>query len=528
MQIALFAAFLACFASGCRRSETKRTPGATLAPPPVLASAAAQSPIPQNLASTQRRETLLQSLRKRILGHLEAKEDVERVVRQIRPLIDRAVNSADAQPVLQQMALAGNITLEEQKKRFAGWQEADVLLESGGREDVVSSAKAVGAAQWLAGTAQGVGLKVNVKESARLSALIADRAYSLAWGEYLSQPANAAKSAARPPDVDREKANLPALRAELEALRAKRREADERYDPEKAIAAQTRYLLKMNGRYPSPEWIFQAYHGGEGGVARTLKLYGGSPDFESLYFDLTPQTNLPAFLYLYGRSDDHRYYWWKICVAHDILDLFRRDPKAFQTEWESLLPGRSKAVLWRPSAHREAFSSLLAVQEAAKAGTLIPVASGKGLSISTEAGEAFLRPESAGLLRLVLNTYREYGGTAPLLLTGATLPQDLLLKRRAERLAKRPPKTAPRPLPPIKPAFVPQGDVAPADFDFLSTGFAFELKPPANATQRRILDYALSAWSDKDLLWHYKPKDSNGVVVVPSPRFRDALKKFAN
>ncbi len=425
------------------------------------------------------------------------------------------------------MAQEGNLSLEEQKKRWADWQEADVLLESGGREDAVSSAQAVGAAQWLAGTAQGVGLKANVKESRRLSALIAERSYQLKWDEFLAQPNRSVKAFNEPiANQRRAESELPELKAELASLRAKRREADERYDLAKAITAQTRYLLKLHGRYPSPQWIFQAYHGGEAGVSRTLKLYGGAPDFESLYFDLTPKTNLPAFLYLYGRSDDHRYYWWKICVAQEVLALFRRDKQAFQAEWEGLIPGRSKAVLWYPSAHHEALPAYLAVMDAVKAGKLAPIKPSENLLIAKEAGEAFLRPETAALLRLILQTYREYGGTSPALLTAATTPQDLLAERHKALSEKHPPKPILHLLPPANPAFNPVGDVAPADFDLLSTGLAFQIKPPANTTQRRILDFAMSVWSDKNLLWYYKSREANALVVIPNPRYRDALINF--
>ncbi|MCX6381531.1 MAG: hypothetical protein NT023_18980 [Armatimonadetes bacterium] len=500
--------------TGCRRSE-KPTPSAPVAASPAPLT---QEPLPHDLSLAQRRESLLQSLRKRVLGRLEAKEDVERVVRQVRPLIESAVNLPDVQSTLQQMAAEGGISLEEQKKRWADWQEADVLLESGGRSDAVSSAQAVGVAQWLAGTAQGVGLKVNVQESRRLSALITERNYRWAWGKLAGQPSSPSVSTPQ-----RAAEDLPGLKAELELLRAKRREADERYDPAKALTAQTRYLLKLHGRYPSPEWIFQAYHGGEGGVARTLKLYGGRPGFESLYFDLTPKTNLPAFLYLYGRSDDHRYYWWKICVAHEVLDLFRRDRQAFQAEWEGLLPGRSKAVLWYPTAHREALLTSFSVREAVRAGSLKPIQPSADIVFTGEVGEAFLRPEAGGLLYLLLQTYREYGGESPFLLTAAATPQDLLLERRKEFAAKHPPKPNLHPLPPSKPVFVPAGDVAPADFDYLSTGLAFQIKPPVNTTNRRTLDYALSVLSDKNLLWYYKSRETNTLLVIPNPRYRDAL-----
>src|SRR5205823_10079834 len=63
---------------------------------------------------------------------------------------------------------------------------------------------------------------------------------------------------------------------ELRLVEAKRRQVDERYDPAKAIASQTRYLVRMARRYGSLDWVFQAYHGGEGGVRNTVGYYLGA------------------------------------------------------------------------------------------------------------------------------------------------------------------------------------------------------------------------------------------------------------
>ena len=50
-------------------------------------------------------------------------------------------------------------------------------------------------------------------------------------------------------------------------LVAKRRKVDERYDPAKAIMAQTRYLVGLTRRYGGVDWALQAYHGGEAGAS---------------------------------------------------------------------------------------------------------------------------------------------------------------------------------------------------------------------------------------------------------------------
>src|SRR5262249_51787048 len=89
------------------------------------------------------------------------------------------------------------------------------------------------------------------------------------------EPVKPAAPKAAVPVITRDE--LIAKRAhEVRLLEAKRRQVDERYDPAKAIASQTRYLVRMARRYGSLDWVFQAYHGGEGGVRNTVSYYLGA------------------------------------------------------------------------------------------------------------------------------------------------------------------------------------------------------------------------------------------------------------
>jgi hypothetical protein len=55
-----------------------------------------------------------------------------------------------------------------------------------------------------------------------------------------------------------------------------------------------------------------------------------------------------AFDYLYGRSDDHRHYWWKLRAAGEAIAERRRDPDGFRRRWEAFLPGRFAEAAWYP------------------------------------------------------------------------------------------------------------------------------------------------------------------------------------
>ena len=351
-----------------------------------------QSPLPLQMSREELAERLQESLRKRVMGRLEALRDVERVVHQVGPIVREAVRQPQVQEVLGRMAAENGVTVEAMKARWVALQEADLLLEAGGSAEAVSPSQAVGVAQWLAGTAQGVGLKVNRKESRRLTEKIAQKHLRFAWLEYLVRP-DVKPNLPGAPSVTREQATeeLPALRGELERLREKRRNQDARYDPRQAIFAQTRYLLRLYDRFPGLDWLFQAYHGGEGGVTKTLRLYlqsawpgsaeaairfgnqGRSLGFEEVYFTATPRSHSAAFSYLYGRSDDHRHYWWKIKTAQEAIALYRHDPNAFRKQWEALLPGKSKAVLWYPNAVSDSLPDLAALQNALTTHRLVPI-----------------------------------------------------------------------------------------------------------------------------------------------------------
>lgn len=488
-------------------------------------------------------EMVQDSLRKRLMGRRDSLVKIERVVREVAPLVAEAARQPEAASAIGALARDEGITLAAARERWVRLQEADLLLESGGDPDAVSVSEAVGVAQWLAATARGNGLPVNVAASRRLTARIDALKLQIAWREYLLRPDADPRAPGAPPLRRAEAASqLPALRLERDRLRAERRRVDARYDPRRAIFAQTRYLARMYRRFPSLDWVYQAYHGGEAGAARTLRLYLGSRwpgsaaaairgrgrpplRFEDVYFTVTPRARPAAFDYLYGRSDDHRRYWWKLRVAAEAIALYRRDPARLRRTWEAYLPGRALEAAWYPAGPAEALPDLAALRSARRRGALIGVGAGPTLAPAKASEHAALRPASKGLLLLIAAVFRGAGGSETLLVGDMTLTQADV--DRAKRLAP-PPRKGPL-APPDPDARTLPGGGPPPDFDYHVTGRAFDIARPAAARQRKILDYALGYLEDRRICWRTEAEERGGGRrwhVVPNPRHDEALARI--
>jgi hypothetical protein len=338
---------------------------------------------------------------------------------------------------------------------------------------------------------------------------------------------------------------------ELRLLEAKRRQVDERYDPAKAIASQTRYLVRMARRYGTLDWVFQAYHGGEGGVRNTVSYYlgdrwrlYGSPEgairgvmlasrggaererapltFEDLYFKTTPLTEPAAFSYLYGRSDNHRYYWWKILAAERAIDLYRRDPAKFREQWSALRPGQRLEVVWYPHSKELNFHDVAALEQGYAAGQLVrwpASARSHGLVLDNVApldpANAYqykgLRPEALGALFRVADLYLANGGSsAPLRLYSLVQTE----RYRAQLNAVRPPSWMRHPM---EPEDVP--------IDLEPTGLCFDIARPAADWNRKVLEYALGWLADRNQIYWVEEREQGPARyhICPSPDFRRDL-----
>lgn len=469
-------------------------------------------------------------------------------MRDVAPIVAAAARQPQVQGAFRQMARDSGIAVEAARARWIRMQEADLLLESGGDPDALSVAEAVGVAQWLATTGRRNGLRVDLAGSRRLTQTIDALKRRIAWLEYLQLPQADTTLPGAPRGVGRAEAaaRIPELRARLEALRRKRQAIDARYDPHRAIFAQTRYLLRLYPRFPRADWLYQAYHGGEQGAARTLRMYlgrawpgstaaairrggpgGRALRFEDVYFNTTPRGRPDAFRYLYGRSDDHRYYWWKLRAAEETIARYRRDPAEFARQWEAFLPGRALEAAWYPDAPAEAVESRAELRAALAAGDLVPVTARPGLVVRTlPGGAAALRPEAKGALLLIAAVYRKAGGTEAIVAGDLTVTREGVARRRAqgEKVRKKEPA---RPLDPLLLGPLPGGGPA-LDFDFHATGLVFDLARPAKPQQRKVLEYALGWLRDRGILTWSVPRDyaARAYHVAPHPRHAAALSRI--
>ena len=549
----LFALTLA----GCRHAPSGlqngsgKTPPA--APPPVFAPVritVPQEPLPlAPRTREQRADALIQMLQKRVWGRRASLPDIRRVADDVGPLVREAAAQPAVQPLLAQIARDRGQSVDEARTEWIAWEEADLLLEAGGSVDDVSTAGATGVAQWMPNIAREQGLKVDLAASRQLTARISDLNWRLAWLAYLARPDAAPDAPGRPAFAPGDPAQTVALQTERDALRAQRQLVDQRYDPRLAVFAHARYLLRLYARFPAYDWIFQAYHGGEGGAKKELRLYlgrkpasfaqairtgqAGQPlGYEDVYFGVTPHAHAAAFAYLYGRGDDHRHYWWKLRSSRLALAAYRQNPNAFAIQWAALLPGRRTEAVWYPDAPAHSIADLN-VLRAANGRGLAPVASTPDLLVRAAPHDllnapayAVLQMPAKGALLLVVSAYRQAGGKTSLVAGDLTLTPAY----GAQVRALHPPRPSLLPVyPPDPAARALPGGGPPADFDYHTTGLAFDVLRPVTALDAETLDYALSRLEEQGIVAVTEARD-NGERrwhIVPNPRCADALARLA-
>jgi hypothetical protein len=178
--------------------------------------------------------------------------------------------------------------------------EAMVFLESAGRPEVAASDDlegAVGLTQILAGTGETLlGMRVDVGASERLTRRIRRV-------EERGEDARARR------------------------LRARRRAADERFDPLKSLEATGRYLTIALDRFGREDLAVVSYHMGIGNLEEVLAAYGEEDaSYARVFFDATPDTHPRTYRLLSALGDDSSTYLWRVYASREVMRLYREDP----------------------------------------------------------------------------------------------------------------------------------------------------------------------------------------------------------
>jgi len=262
--------------------------------------------------------------------------------------------------------------------------EGMVLLESAGRPDARASDDlegAVGLTQILAQTATGLlGMRVDVERSERLT-----RKLGRARG---------------PRQADR--------------IRAQRARVDERFDPDKALAATGRYLKLSMDELEREDLAVVSYHMGIGNLQQVLGAYGDDEaSFAQVFFDASPDRHPRAHRILTGLGDDSKTYLWRVLASTEVMRLYRDDYAELGRRAKLHGAAASGELVLHPPGRTAAYESREDVDAALDAGELRPVARGG------------LRPEAFALLAYIRRGVRTVSGTkAPLTVTRTIRPGD--------------------------------------------------------------------------------------------------------
>jgi Transglycosylase SLT domain len=260
--------------------------------------------------------------------------------------------------------------------------EGMVLLESAGRPDARASDDlqgAVGLTQILAETATGLlGMQVDVRRSERLTRRLAR--------------ARGPREAAR--------------------VRTERAQVDERFDPDKALAATGRYLKTAMDEFGREDLAVVSYHMGIGNLQQVLGAYGDEDaGYTQLYFDASPEREPRAYRLLAGLGDDSKTYYWRVLASREVMRLYRDEPVKLRRLARLQVAAPSGELVLQPPTRTDRVESDEDIDSALGDGALRPV------------GRGALRPEAYALLAYIRQGVRNISGVkAPLKVTRTVRP----------------------------------------------------------------------------------------------------------
>ncbi len=357
--------------------------------------------------------------------------------------------------------------------------EAIVMLESGGRPDVIAGsdpADAAGLTQILAGTATDfLGMHVDLARSRLLTARIA-----------------AAQNRGD--------------RAASARLLAQRRRIDARFDPAQALAGTVRYLSTARATLGRDDLAVVSYHMGIGNLENVLRSFAGAAagapirdvvsrnglTWPEVYFDSSPLEHPAAEQLLAGFGDDSQTYYWRVLAAEQIMRLYRTDPQQLEALAYLHTRGPSAAEVLHPEPTTQRFLTPAAVMLARSGGLLQPLPNDPAalhfrvgpqlgalapLLGATPALYRALRPEALALLvYLAARVHAIAGSATPLTVTSAVGDEAY------DRLR-------------------PGGDPAGGGYSLDTTGYSFDvLRRYGSAAEAAAFQYELDRLQALDLI----------------------------
>jgi soluble lytic murein transglycosylase-like protein len=365
--------------------------------------------------------------------------------------------------------------------------EGIVFLESGGLPGAIADPKdlasAAGLTQILAQTATDLlGLKVDVEASARLTRGIA----------------RGRKVAAR---------------------ERRRRQVDERFDPDKALAATVRYLRLAKQELGGDELPVVSYHMGIGNLQTALARYDEGDDvpYAQLFFGTSPVDHSKAYAFLSTLGDDSSTYLWRVRAAQAIMAGHRADPAGLMVTAELQTHKNSAEEVLHPEGSVPEFKDPFALGRAQASGELTRLdaeqLSRHGLVIAPGMGELArklhqsrrlyraLRPEALAVLLYLGAAAQGISRAAPLVVTSTIRdrPYQRLLTRSNIQATKA--------------------------YSLHTTGFTFDIaRQYASPAQARAFQYALDRLTALNIIaWVREPGAIHVTVSAEVPELLPLL-----
>jgi soluble lytic murein transglycosylase-like protein len=344
--------------------------------------------------------------------------------------------------------------------------EAMMFLESAGRPNVMADgtpASATGLMQIIPSTATALlGMRVDLARSLEINRELALQR--------------------RRAEISRKAKKRRAAREEVRRLLRERPLVDERFDPEKSLAAAVKYLTIARRRFGREDLAIASYHMGIGNLRTVIDTYASrrTPSWPQLYYDSSPTRHRRTWEILNSLGDDSRHYLFKVLASREIMRLAREDPDELRRQIELQTAKGSAEEVLRPESRYPPYDDDEDLRFAYKRGELVALPSdpprlafrpGRKMgSLARQLDQPKilyrgLRPEALATLLYIAKEYRRIAGEGTLRVTSTVRDlayQDLLVRTNIQ---------------------------ATSEFSLHTTGFAIDIaKPRAESVLRFLLE----------------------------------------